>query len=244
MMKNEHDDWLTGSMWVLLGIILDFGLQLLVTSSSQGLAILFGQPKEGILATSLMVLITLILTAVVVYLLTYAVRLRSPKLGWHPWRRDKVRLAVLGYPLLLVATMLIKFFQLFFTGGIATADNELNLRQLMAAGPYDFLFVFILAVGVAPLVEELIFRGVVLNYFFKQSQHYWLNIGLSAILFGFSHVFQAFNFFDFLQYATMGAILATVYKRTRQLQYAVLLHAINNTVAMVVSLITINPFGW
>lgn len=233
-----------GSIWLLVGVILDFGLQLLVTSSSQGLALLFGQPQDGKVAIGLMMLLTLVFTAVIVSILTYAVRLRSPKLGWHPWRLDKVKVAIMGYPLLLLMTMLIKGFQLVLTGNMATADNERQLRQLMATGPYDFLFVVILAIVVAPLVEELIFRGVVMNYFFKYSRLAWINISLSAVLFGLFHVFQAFNVFDFLQYAAMGAILATVYKRTRQLQYSVLLHALNNTVAMVASLITINPFGW
>ncbi|AIG65289.1 CPBP family intramembrane glutamic endopeptidase [Weissella tructae] len=227
---TTRDDWLNGALWLIGGIILDFAIQILGVGASQGLAMVFGQPANGLLATVLLILIVLAMTYGIATLLIYAVRLKSPNLRLHPIKWDRLKYVFLGYVGIVVGIMLVNFVRVLLTGDVDVATNQQVLQDTFNQGPYGIVFVGVLAIIVAPIVEELIFRGIVMNYFFK-NKGWWWNIILSAGLFGYFHVYAAFNPFDFLQYALMGGILAYIYKKTHQLQYAMLAHALNNTLS-------------
>lgn len=223
-------NWMNGVLWVIGGIILDFSIQIFGVMGSQTLAVAFGQPVNGIVATALLVAIVAVLTIAVAKVLIYAVKQVSPNLGLHPVIWDKLSYVFVGYLAIIFGLMFINITRELVTGHLAIANNQQTLQNTFSQGTYGIVFVGILAVVVAPIVEELIFRGIVMNYFFKNNGWWW-NVGLSAVMFGYFHVYSAFNVFDFLQYALMGGILAFVYKKTRQLQYAMLTHALNNAVS-------------
>lgn len=226
-MKN---DWLNGVLWVICGILLDFSIQIFGVTGSQALARLFGQPANGLVAIGALIAIVVVMTVFIAKLLISVVRKKSPNLGLHPIEWSKLRYIFLGYIGITFGIMLVNFWRVFLTGHIDVARNQQTLQQTFSQGTYGIVFVGILAIGVAPIIEELIFRGIVMNYFFKDSGWWW-NVLLSAGLFGLFHVYAAFNPFDFLQYALMGGILACIYKKTQQLQYAMLAHALNNTIS-------------
>lgn len=226
-LKNE---WFNGVLWVVTGIILDFGIQIFGVTGSQLLAALFGQPMTGTLATIFLVLIVSLLTIGVVKILVYAVKQQAPQLRRYPWEWEKLVYVFVGYFAIIFGLMFVNLTRILITGHITVAQNQQTLQNTFKQGLYGVVFVGFLAIVVAPLVEELIFRGVVMNYFFKD-KGWWWNIGLSATLFGYFHVYSAFNFFDFLQYALMGGILAYIYKKTGQIQYAMLTHAFNNAIS-------------
>lgn len=227
---TTRNDWINGSLWLLAGIILDFAIQILGVGGSRALAVSFGQPANGLVATGLLVVIVLAMTAGITALLVYAVKLKSPNLGLHPIKWHRLKYVFLGYVGIIVGIMLTNFVRVLLTGELDVASNQQTLQDTFSQGPYGIVFVGVLAIIVAPIVEELIFRGIVMNYFFK-NKGWWWNIILSAGLFGYFHVYAAFNPFDFLQYALMGGILAYIYKKTHQLQYAMLAHALNNTIS-------------
>lgn len=227
---TAKSDWMNGLIWVIAGVLLDFGIQIFGVSGSQSLARLFGQPVNGPLATCFLVLIVGILTFFVARVLIGAVKQQSPNLGLHPIEWHKLVYVFVGYFAIIFGLMFINMARILITGQMTVANNQQTLQNTFSQGPYGIVFVGVLAIIVAPIVEELIFRGLVMNYFFKNSGWWW-NIALSAVLFGYFHVYSAFNVFDFLQYAVMGAILAYIYKKTHQLQYAMLTHAFNNAIS-------------
>ena len=90
---------------------------------------------------------------------------------------------------------------------------------------WGYLVVCILA----PLAEEVIFRGAVLRTMLEhwEGSKRWTAIIISALLFGIAHMNPAQIPHAFL----MGVLLGWLYERSRSLIPSVVLHCANNTIA-------------
>ncbi len=86
----------------------------------------------------------------------------------------------------------------------------------------------VLLIGVAPVAEEIFFRGF-LYQAFRNSYGVWPGAILSGLVFGVIH----FEFFKLVQLAILGVILALLFERTRSLWPPIMLHAVNNTLAFI-----------
>jgi len=76
----------------------------------------------------------------------------------------------------------------------------------------------------APLLEEMLFRGIVLRGFLQRYSRWWAIVG-SAALFGAAHL----NIYQFVVGLVMGTVLGWLYERTRSLIPCIALHAAYNT---------------
>ncbi|MGP1613100.1 MAG: lysostaphin resistance A-like protein [Catonella sp.] len=83
--------------------------------------------------------------------------------------------------------------------------------------------VFLSAVIAAPIVEEVIFRGVVLGSFRKVFPA-WISILVSAIIFGAYHM----NPVAIVYASLMGIVAGIVYEKKRNLLFTIMLHMANN----------------
>lgn len=82
---------------------------------------------------------------------------------------------------------------------------------------------------IAPVLEEMLFRGVILRSFLLQYTR-WKAILGSAFLFGLAHL----NVYQFLVGAVLGTVSGWLYERTRSLWPSILLHgAYNATVSAI-----------
>ena len=79
----------------------------------------------------------------------------------------------------------------------------------------------------APLVEEVVFRGAILRALLKWNQNHWLCIAISAALFGLSHFNPAQMPHAFLA----GLLLGWMYYRTGSIVPGVVVHWVNNSMA-------------
>lgn len=89
---------------------------------------------------------------------------------------------------------------------------------------------FMIAVVCAPIIEELLFRGIVFQSIRKVGPA-WIAILISSVLFGAYHlnIVQA-------TYATlMGIVAAIIYEKKKNLAFPIFVHFANNFVAMVQS---------
>ena len=88
------------------------------------------------------------------------------------------------------------------------------------------LATFITAILLAPVLEEILFRGIILKGFLHQFGS-WKAILLSAALFGVFHLhpLQMINAF------AMGVVLGFAFWRTGSLGLAILLHLFNNALS-------------
>lgn len=240
-MKSKKGKWslaFEGLCWVVLGLILDTIVQMsiLISPALKGA---FNIPETGWITGLITFIAELILGAIAIWIMVLVVRRASPKLGFHRFRKEKANWIWRGYLLIIAVGMATSVLQRLFAGHLATPNNQLELEKLAHGGPSRLVFVMTLGVLVAPILEELIFRGVIMNYFFKSSG-WWVNVILSGLLFGYFHVVGGtFSFFALLQYAGMGVVLAVVYKKTKQIQYSITVHMLNNAVAMLILLFSV-----
>jgi len=92
------------------------------------------------------------------------------------------------------------------------------------------------AVVVAPLAEELFFRGILLQGLWSVSGRAWVGVIGSAVFFGLIHMVQPQAV---VPLATMGLVLGVVRVRYRSLWLCVLIHALFN--ARTMELVLLNP---
>ena len=103
---------------------------------------------------------------------------------------------------------------------IAEQEFDLILKDRMG-----YLVVGLLA----PLVEELVFRGAILRSLLRWKQNPWAGIAISALLFALIHMNPAQMPHAFL----IGLLLGWMYYRTDSIVPGVVYHWVNNTVAYV-----------
>ena len=82
----------------------------------------------------------------------------------------------------------------------------------------------------APIAEEVVFRGAILRSLLKWNQNCWIGIAISAALFALSHMNPAQMPHAFLA----GLLLGWMYYRTGSIIPGVAFHWVNNSVAYVV----------
>lgn len=88
-----------------------------------------------------------------------------------------------------------------------------------------------LAVAVlGPVAEELIFRGVICGSMLRNGAGPWPSILISAFIFGLIHINPAQVPFAM----AMGVILGILYYKTGSLVPSILIHVVNNTIAVLV----------
>lgn len=115
-----------------------------------------------------------------------------------------------------------------------TANNQ-AIIHLMERSPLAMGAMCLGAVVFSPLVEELLFRGLLMNLFFKPGQ-FWAPVVVSALVFCLEHA--STTPISYLVYLALGLVFGYVYRKSGNLKYSIGVHALNNLVAM--SLVLIN----
>jgi len=108
---------------------------------------------------------------------------------------------------------------------ITMTDDVKHLFESIMGSRWGYLALGILA----PVAEELVFRGAILRSLMDYFNHRlpWIPIVASALLFGAVHG----NMAQFANAFTMGLLLGWLYCRTHSIVPGVVLHWVNNTVA-------------
>lgn len=113
-----------------------------------------------------------------------------------------------------------------------TTANQVALQNLFQSTP-----VILLVVGAlfsAPILEEILFRGLIPQKLFPKHELIGLIVG--SILFGFFH--GPTNIGSFILYAGMGGVLALVVYQTKHLEMGILAHMLRNGIAILVMIIS------
>lgn len=138
------------------------------------------------------------------------------------WSAQRIFIAIGMFFLMTILQIL--FIQMFAKTGV-TSQNQQELDKISSlANPiYNVLLVI-----VAPICEEIIFRGMFFNTFFPVENHWTKVLGIlaSGFVFGFMHD-PTFSKFIFL-YWMMGSLLAWTYVLTKDLRYSIIAHMLNN----------------
>lgn len=135
-----------------------------------------------------------------------------------------VKYIPLSYILYLVGSMVVAYFF-----GATEAANQVAVESLFDYVPIWVMFIMI--VIVAPIVEELLFRGMFL-FPGDRLDTTWVRTIISAILFGLIHgptdVYTAYT------YIGMGLMFSYASKRTQSVEAAMVYHFLNNLAGFLV----------
>lgn len=153
-------------------------------------------------------------------------------LWWYNKRRI-VPVSVLGQvprwlyvalPVVTVAQILLRssLHYLHLPNWAAEAFRLMEGRPLLA----------FLMIGVsAPVLEEVLFRGILLTGLLRNYRP-WVAIAQSALLFGLFHMNPA----QIISAGIMGLLVGWLYYRTQSLLLCIVVHALNNMIALLGSL--------
>ena len=110
-------------------------------------------------------------------------------------------------------------------------SNQIALNELTEmTGRQELPYLLLIVCLLGPITEELVYRGVLMNTFLKDSPWYG-DVLLSACVFGYVHVSSGLTPLAFFTYASGGAICAFLYRKTHSLYYPILLHIMVNITA-------------
>ena len=137
----------------------------------------------------------------------------------------------INYLISYLANILI----ILFLGTSDSASNQLLFESLIEN---SFLLMAIQAIVFAPIVEELIFRGLVFRSF--RQYNIYLAHFISAFCFGFIHIYQGLFAGDFTQlvyllsYGGMGCAYSFVYEKRKTIVAPMIVHMLNNLIATII----------
>ena len=147
---------------------------------------------------------------------------------WSKVSRDYLKArpwAVLMWTFLLTIGSILPMEFISEKANLTLPDQTQHFFELIMKTPWGYIAVAIMA----PIAEELVFRGAILNKLLsslKGDQH-WIAIVLSALIFGIIHL----NFVQGLHAFLIGLLLGWMFYRTGSVIPGILFHWVNNTVA-------------
>jgi membrane protease YdiL (CAAX protease family) len=127
-------------------------------------------------------------------------------------------------PLLLVASLLVKSLGRY----VHTPDNAVIPLFIESSSIFERLALFVLISVMAPIFEELFFRGLLFHAFGAKWGACW-GVVLSSLIFASLHPLPL----SVLPIFVLGAIMATVVYRRGSLLSSMVMHCLNNTVAFI-----------
>lgn len=92
------------------------------------------------------------------------------------------------------------------------------------------LIMFVTLVIIAPIAEELIFRGLIMRGMFPK--YPFVGFAVSATFFTLAH--SPANAIDFMTYFILSVGLTYIYWRTREIKYPIMIHMIQNFLSFII----------
>lgn len=153
-----------------------------------------------------------------------------PGLSKADWR-FLVKYIPLSYLAYLAGGVLLEFL----IGPQAEATNQVAVEEMFTQISLPLMFVMV--VIVAPIVEEWLFRGMILCRKGNRTGR-MISIALSAFLFGAVHVPN--NLTAWYAYGGMGLMFAYAVYRTESVEAGIVYHFLNNLLSFVMIWLTLS----
>ena len=160
---------------------------------------------------------------------------------WKEYGRFQFRWSYLG---LFFLSFILMFLWVNITTRIfPNTQNGSAIKETVANLTGISYFVTRILYGslIAPIVEELVFRGLLMIALSKFKKYY-IDVIISSTLFSLIHVLQyGWVLTDFIVYAGAGLLFGMLFLYTRSVYWPMALHIVWNTFLIVVSLLV---FGY
>ncbi|MCK5732406.1 MAG: CPBP family intramembrane metalloprotease, partial [Tenericutes bacterium] len=126
---------------------------------------------------------------------------------------------------LIFASLILEFL-----GVTETSQNEATIRGYFVDDTFRLITLFFMLCVFTPIVEEVVFRKVVYNFFQPKLGNVVAVLG-TGIIFGLMHVISFGDFIQSIPYIFMGIAFGYIYYRSNRNIYVVIgVHFINNFV--------------
>ena len=142
---------------------------------------------------------------------------------------------IMMYMVSIIANLLINFI---LGGSSNDSANQLLFETYIKK---DAILMIIQSVILAPILEELLFRGLIFRSLRDKGKVF--AFALSSFLFGFLHIYSALFAGDLTQlvyllsYGGMGFVLTYAYEVKGNICVPILIHMLNNLIAVMVLLL-------
>jgi len=153
----------------------------------------------------------------------------------HMWIKTRKRIllpADKSNILRLGTTLLVFAFSIMFTFGVASIYIALGLASIPPSYEMEIqsrLYILFFIVILSSVVEELVFRGIILNRLLLNTSKR-LSVLISSILFALAYIFRG-DLFLLIYIALFGVWCALIYIRYRNLLLCILARIILNFIA-------------
>ena len=161
--------------------------------------------------------------------------------GWDEYGRYQFRLAYLGVFFLFFILMFVwvNITTLIFPS--TQNGSEMMKEVANLTGISYFIMRILYGSLIAPIVEELVFRGLLMTALSKFKKYY-VDVVVSSTLFSLIHVLQyGWVLTDFIVYAGAGLLFCMLFRYTRSVYWPMALHILWNTFLIIASLLV---FGY
>ncbi|HDP67292.1 MAG TPA: CPBP family intramembrane metalloprotease [Candidatus Marinimicrobia bacterium] len=158
------------------------------------------------------------------------------RINYVPWRA-----VTAAIPLSLGLTIIIDELDRFAQTLASTPLEFSKIQEIVTiSNPLSAVFIIGVVVIIAPLVEELVFRGFLQRILEYRIRDVTKAVLYSALIFAFIH----FNPWWIVQIYIIGVFMGYVAWRTNSIWISFVIHAINNGVAILFSHLADGTMGW
>ena len=160
---------------------------------------------------------------------------------WKEYGRFQFRWSYLG-------TFFLSFILMFLWVNITTRifpstqnGSAIVKEAANLTGISYFITRFLYGSLIAPIAEELVFRGLLMTALSK-FRKYYIDVIVSSTLFSLIHILQhGWVITDFIVYAGVGLLFGILFRYTRSIYWPMALHILWNSFLIIVSLLV---FGY
>lgn len=216
--NDEHPSAFNRGM-TLLGKILILVAGFLVASLPMTIVVLTGYIKGN--SGFWIGLIALLIFAVIFVYLGRKMQLWTHE-GYSDLGETKPLATSIGIAVAIAVASRIFVMVVTLMSNAGTTANDQGIQTIAQSSS---IYLLVLAVTlVAPLVEEIIFRGVVFKLFFRERPQFAMI--LSTVIFAAAHT--PTDLYSALMYGTLGLSFSFIYYYTRRIEMSMLAHFLNN----------------
>ncbi|MFP3726991.1 CPBP family intramembrane glutamic endopeptidase [Priestia filamentosa] len=149
------------------------------------------------------------------------------------FRKKDILYSIYAFLIKMVVSMVagIVFYLLKVKLESSTANQDV-LNDFINS--YAFMGI-VFTVILAPIIEEFIFRKVMIGHIFKN--HKYIGLIVSSFLFGSLHLVAGFSWFGLVIYSSLGFILGWIYIKTERIEASTTAHIFNNFISVIISLL-------
>ena len=161
--------------------------------------------------------------------------------GWKECGRFQFRWAYLGVFFLFFILMFVwvNITTLIFPS--TQNGSEMMKEAANLTGISYFIMRILYGSLIAPIVEELVFRGLLMTSL-SRFKKYYLDVVVSSTLFSLIHILQyGWVLTDFIVYAGAGLLFSMLFRYTHSVYWSMALHILWNTFLIIASLLV---FGY